>query len=696
MPPRLTAPLRGLRGVSESEYVCPSCMLRNVHRIRTLVVRRQIQETRCATLSRSFSAVHSERILSGQNFSRKGRIPTIITSHKRRSSNVSLASATAINAPSTVPAAYRDLHQRLHHLQEEAGSYVNLSRLQLAARSLESNDPVVRVAFLGLGAKGTLAARKLARAILSDALGPKEQWEEELIEFGRDGRSLLLKYGEPDDVVPHSVLVHEMRIPSQFLKRNRIEILVTTLNISGTPANHINDVDFEEALLVPSLTTPSSNGGRVGFVRYPVHKAVLVADGIMGAIEYGRLPRSIDHSALINSALSLPLRITSGNNSVEEEAIGNVVDIDLALHALDLFRASNANGARYSEEWQASRIPVLSDRITASQISSGGGMNTAIRSLLDSILLKASACVDQSESEQIKAIENATVPDTKRRELMQVISAWSEDAHRDLQTNLNTAVTSPVWRRTAWWRLIWRIDDVSVSAGDVLQLSWLTEAEQSLAFLSGRIAEAGLATPDELKDQDASARVFESDIAATASSWDPSEPKKAQILNMTDLLQTQSLVARVKHQSGINAVFDPPWPQAIHLSRQQLLHTVVPDLHRKAQGLLVSTLSTAGGATALGLWLSIATTDIYGGGAVAALGLVWGLRRLQKIWGKERDGFVNSLREDGRKVLAAVESHLRKLVDQGGREDVSPEDRESWCKARSAIMNCREALEKIK
>jgi len=671
-------------------------MLRSAHRICRLVVRWQTRGTRRSIWAGSFSPYRNETASREQNAARKCGIQKFIASYKRRSSNVSLASATAINAPATVPPAYRDLHQKLHLLQDEASSYVDLSRLQLAARSLESNDPTVRVALLGLGANGTLAARKLARVILSDALGLEEQWEHELIEEGKDRRSLLLKFGEWDDVVQHSGPVREFHIPSQFLKRHQVEILVTTLNVSGTSANQINEADLEEALLVPSLTTPSSSGGRVGFVRYPVHKAVLIAEGIMGAIEYGRLPQITGKAALITSALSLPLQITMGKSSDEEAATGNVVDIDLATHALDLFRASNANGARYSEEWQTSRVPVLSDWIAGSQTPDGSGINTAVRSLLDSILRKAAVCIEQCELEQTEAAENATVSETKRNEFKQVISAWSEDAHRDLQTNLDTAVASPMWRRTTWWRLLWRIDDVSVSAGDVLQLSWLTEAEQGLAFLSGRIAEAGLATPDELKDQDASAKVLASGIAATIGSWDPSESKRAQLLSMADLLQTQNLITRMKQQSGVNATFDPPWPQAIHLSRQQKLHTVVPDLHRKAQVLLVSTLSTTGGTTALGLWLSIATADIYAGGAAAAFGLVWSLRRLQKLWGKERDGFVDSLREDGRKALATVESHLRKLVDQGGRKNVSSEDRQSWQQARSTIEDCREALEKIK
>ena len=87
---------------------------------------------------------------------------------------------------------------------------------------------------------------------------------------------------------------------------------------------------------------------------------------------------------------------------------------------------------------------------------------------------------------------------------------------------------------------------------------------------------------------------------------------------------------------------------------------------------------------------------LYEAGAIAALGLVWSLRRLQTLWSKERDFFTGVLKEDGRRVLAEVESHLKKIVRDGGRAQVRPEDQQSWHRAREAVDACREALERIK
>lgn len=701
MPSRSLASPRGLRIAANGAYTCPSCVLDSARSVASRLTpslpptsRRRISVPATIAPPSRLWSTQARRLLPGHHRQLRNNVSIDRSGGARRNatSDGSWASATAINAPSTVPPAYRDLHQKLLLLQDEASSYVDLSRLQLATRSLESHDPVVRVALLGLGADGALAARTLARVILSDALGSEDSWEKELLESGEDGRSIVLRYGDSEDAAQQSPLVRTMHIPSPFLQRHNIEILVTTLNAHDRAVDQAGQAEMEETILVPPLTTPTSAGGRVGFVRYPVHKALVVAEGITGAVAYGRLPRSLDKSTLVNAALSLPLRSSTGATSAEQATTDNVIDIDLASHALALFRASTANGAQFSEEWQTSRMPGLSEWIAGPPQRDSSDMRTAVRKLLDSVLLNASSAIERSETEQTSAAASATVPDDKRSDLNRAIVQWSEEAHSDLQLNLTAALSSPTWRRTAWWRLLWRIDDVSVSAGDILRLSWLTEAEQNLAFLSGRIAQAGLATPDELKEPGTGGRVVAAGVEAEVESW---EPKQAQIMSPADLLQAPTLLARVQQQSGINALFDPPWPQTIHLSRQQMLHTTVPRFHRTAQSLLLSTLSTIGGTAALGAWLCVATADLSAGGAVAALGAVWSLRRLQRRWSQERDTFAAALREDGRKVLAEVESQLRTIVQAGGRAHVSREDQRGWQRARAAIERCRDALDRV-
>lgn len=65
-----------------------------------------------------------------------------------------LASATAVNAASTVPPKLKALHDALNEVKAKAGGHVSLGRLQLALRGLEGRDPGVRVAGMCLFANG--------------------------------------------------------------------------------------------------------------------------------------------------------------------------------------------------------------------------------------------------------------------------------------------------------------------------------------------------------------------------------------------------------------------------------------------------------------------------------------------------------------------------------------------------------------
>lgn len=625
---------------------------------------------------------------------------------KRTASNGSLASKTAINAPTSVPPHLRALHQRLLLVSDKASSYTDLSRLQLALRSLETADPVLRIAFLGLGPSGAKAARRLARVLLADALSDEESWEREL--ENEQGTSVLLRYGEAveDRGVQSSNrgMVREMSIPSPFLRKWNIEILLTGFNATGAVAEQ-STRELEESILVPPLTIPGA--GRVGFVRYPVHTALLVGQGVNGAVELGRLPEDLVDRSMINVALNLPGKSEAARRAEEDS---EAVDIELAAHALQLFRTDKANGAVFSSEWQASQVGSVSTWIGkfSATRDTADGLKPAVRALMQSVFSRTMLAIDAAETAAETSSTALTVPEPKRTTLASAITTWSQDAHHDLQTNLSTAFLGPAWKRTVWWRLFYRIDEVSISASDVLRRGWLVEAEQNLAFLSGRILESGLANEAELRGISV-ASPEEGEPAAVRTLIDGQQKhdlneltdslkgktEQSRIGTVAELVQLPPLLSRIREQSGLNAFFDPPWPQTIQLARQQMLHQVVPEMHAKAQRLMLASLSTIGASGALGAWLWVATGGLYEGGAVAALGLVWALRRLQKHWGVERETFAETAREDARSVLADVEGRLRKLVSEGGRVVVREEDRKDWEQARELVKGAKELLEKV-
>lgn len=685
---------RALQNVTFSpaeKYICPSCSFSSAAAKQPTTAFRQARPSQLQR--RGTRALHAQTRCTRTtqyNTPLSGRT----TTGKRY--NGSLASLSAINAPSTVPLEFRELHQRLNALQDSASGFVDLSRLQLALRSLESADPVVRVAFLGLGEKGAAAAKKLARVLVADALGSEEEWEKKILGDAGDGRSLLLRYGEPEDAVPaDSPMVRTLLVPSPMLKRHGLEILVTGLNGAGLSGYEgASTRELESSVLVPSLSMPMSNGGRVGFVRYPVHKALIIGEGVEGAVECGSMLKAGLNPDLIASAINLPMTMPAASEAVTQEGkLGKVIKIDLAGHALGLFRESRANGALFSEEWESSRVSAITEWLAAANVKSRSGLKQAVEAQIDSALQSTSHAVDQIQLERTSEVKRVNITDVKRSALQETITTWSAEAHRDLQLNITTALESKSWHRTAWFRLLWRIDDVTFSAADILQRSWLHEAEQNLAFLSGRIVESGIATAEELKLTGVEQRLLEGGLKNEMETYEAVKDHKESV---AELMQMPAMLSRLQEQSGVNALFDPPWPQMITLSRATMLHTLVPSLHRKAQTLLVSTLTTISGTTALGAWLLVASagTASAEAGAVAALGLVWSLRRMQKKWGAKREEFELSIRENGRRVLAEVEGQLRNIVSQGGRVAVRPEDVQTWQRAREGLDRAREALSK--
>ncbi|KAF2483374.1 hypothetical protein BDY17DRAFT_324115 [Neohortaea acidophila] len=692
MPPRLPLTARHLQAAIKEPYICSSCLAKSA----TWNGARGIARTSRQREDRDVQAKRTTPLrprLSTTTF----RVPKT-ASIRNYATNDSLASTTAVNAPTTVPEPYRDLYNALLALQEQASSYVDLSRLQLATRSLESNNAVIRVALLGLGSKGALAARRLAGVLLSDILSDDEPWQREILEGIEDGRSLLLRYGDAEDVPRSNALVRTMHIPSPFLRTHNMEILITGFSPGAGDVPSSDVAALEDALLVPPLTTPNSAGGRVAFVRYPVHKAVLVVDGIAGAVEYGRFPVDLTEGPFINAAICVSAPPTPSEGGVPG---GRTVDVDLANQALEHFRSHKAEGAQHLQELDRSGVPALGEWMASTNPNSPADksrsttdLNPAVGNLISSILANASTSIAVSEdSERTLATAN-TVSEHQRKALQGAISRWSAEAHSDLQRNLDTALhDSNAWRRTVWWRLFWRIDDVTVSASDIIRSSWLTESEQRLAFLSGRIFDAGLATEAQLIGTPVAAN---HEDAQSAKPDVTAEAGTARLKAAAELERAGRLLTRLQLQPPPIPLTRGPWPQAINFSRAYMLHALVPALHRKAQTLLVSALTTIGGSAALSAWLFVATAGVYEAGAVFALGFVWSLRRLQKKWEGEREGFAAIVREDARRVLMEVEEALRGIVDGGGRVRVRGEDERSWREARGAVERCQAALEKIK
>lgn len=539
-----------------------------------------------------------------------------------------------------------------------------------------------------------------------------------------------------------------MHVPSRLLQRHGLEILITSLNTTVTTATALDPAGLVEAMLVPPLQTPVAASGRPGFVRYPVHKAIVVAEGVEGTIDFGRISTALESTALgqtgtkerlIHAALSMPLIATTSPQKDDSGALVSTVDIDQAGAALDLFRQDVANGPAFNAKWQGSNIDSVRKAITSEStgaLDPEATQQTALRpalqhhiiSTLDSTTAAITAAEQAAHTDQI----TNTIPESTRASLQTAISTWSQHAHTDLQVSLATALASRSWRRTSWSRLLWRVDDVGVAAEAVLRNHWLLDAEAGLAFLAGRVEQAGffrsnisrsnfnpdfvLHAQDRAVDKTGAAvsgeraYLMQSATATTPETTTTTTTvtlKKPNLLSRifmaekkrptpAQLLGTDTLVTKVHQQSGINILHTRPWPLAIHFRRQSLLHTLVPVLQHRAQSLLLQALSTIGGTSALGGWIYVATkgVGVYEAGAAAALGFVWACRRLQGKWEDERRAWEGEIREAGRVVLADVEEDMRRIVREKERPALRADDVKRWMEAREAVREAEEALKK--
>ncbi|RMJ22275.1 hypothetical protein PHISP_06860 [Aspergillus sp. HF37] len=611
MPPRLRSSLKksvacpvGGRGA----FFCPSC----------------------ATWRRTLTS-------RGNAVSRRGdRLPSLLASNRRLASSV-------INAGRNVPPRFKGLYEALDSVGNTAAGQVNLSRLQLALRGLESEEPLMRVAVLGLN--DAAAARKLVRLLLADPLNRRGHWEDALNSYDEDiSQGLLIRYGETSDDLPNNLLP-TISIPSPILKRDNLEILVAGL---GTQAEFSGSHFTADTFLVPTVTIQTSHSGRHNVIRYPVHKSIICGRGVDGLLAYSGL---IGRSDLKNEAKSVFGAIEL---SIADQQRGNdrvaFVDVDQADEALSKFRESVQNASAYERGWNKSGVQPIEDWLSLQ--AKEGNLNPALKTLIASLLDSAEEGVIAKENAKLQEQNAQSISDQTRESLNWSVSLWAERAHSELRKSLEEGFASKRWRGLAWWKLMWRVDDVGMVASEILEKRYLRQAEREVIWTAGRFQHAGLL--DEPKDTAEEAN----GPMSTASKLDLAQ-------------QTQ-----------------------ITMNRARLLNTTVPSLQELAQRLVLFSISTTTLSSALSAltYASFPTASVSEVCAAGAAGLIYSLRRQQTKWETARTSWENDVRENGRTTLRETEELLRMVVQEGGRqvEDVTERD------ARDSIQRARKALGDMK
>ena len=446
---------------------------------------------------------------------------------------------------------------------------------------------------------------------------------------------ILHRYGGETDPTASNSLVSIVNVPSLILQRQNLEVLVSTLDISG----HADGIDqFKEMALVPTTETPNASSESVSLVMYPVHRAIVVAEGLNGLMALGSYARGQTDGA-VKLAVNLPSLDGSREENDHPEGVA-VLNLNQAREALSKFRESTANAVAYEQGWHQSGMPSITEWFSPAPTIASTDLPVAVKQLINDLLASTSRNIISGNEAHLRALSIPAANAQFKQPLLDSLSTWATRAHTELRNELDAAFAGPQWARLAWWKMLWRIDDVPMITAEVLGRSWLVDAERGAVWLAGRATEAGFQTRPE--------------DATLQPSFPASDDK---------LLPKTSSSGLQPHEQS-----QPPWPMLIPTMRHLLHSTSIPSLQGLGQTLLLQTVSVTTLSTALSALLYIAfypTATLYSAGAIAALGLAYSLRCLQRQWEQGRVAWKTEVREAGREVLREVESRFRQTLDGG-------------------------------
>ena len=468
-------------------------------------------------------------------------------------------------------------------------------------------------------------------------------------------------------------LVRTISIPSPILQKHKLEILAHAVNLSIESTR-----EGAAELLVPSLDTANSANGRSSKITYPVHKALLYAEGFEGLGVFTTLQRQADRyrgDKMFKAVIDWSWSIAQQQNKAT--LLVSPINLPLAENAIETFRGSIDKSLDYEHLWFDAGMPALSEWLIEGTEGQAGALKQATRRLIEMLGETATQGIDRDAAAKLLEEKNATVPSKIQSIISQGISIWAENAHTELRDRLNSAYNGRDWKKTKWWKLFWRVDTVGYTAMDILKRAWLIEAEKEMIWLCGRIHESGLIGPPKARPKPA---------------IDP-ENEEQQIGGRPPAPSIEDLVSKSNDFNEPLPV-EHPWPQGIARARSTLATLIVPPLQALSQALLLQTLTTNVLASSLSalVFFSISTTSPYESGAIATSGLVYSLRRLQKRWETARDEWEAEVREEGRRVLQSMEALMREAVEEY-KPEVDSVAAEERAIAKKAVRNVRTALE---
>ncbi|KAK3373599.1 hypothetical protein B0T24DRAFT_269821 [Lasiosphaeria ovina] len=575
--------------------------------------------------------------------SRRKPLPTLGIQRRRQSATTTVSSTPAETAVLSDPR--QELESALRDLQSHAPNYVNLARVQLALRNLaqQPGHESIRVAILALtnGSESGRIAKKLLSLVLADPLKPAADWEAQLeahdvsqpliIRVGAAGAGAGASRQDSSEILATAKghAMPELSVSSPAMDKSNLEIVITRGDSLTTAAQPGGALALEDAVLVPTVDVPTPTSSHPTRIAAPVHMALLVGDGILGAASLLSLPLLEDRD-IITCAVNF--KQLSADDLSGCPVTG--INVDAGNKGLQLLRASVGNAMEFQTLWSESNIGQIREWLTTNVLPSGEAATKApVRHLISSLLQNAGAAIQAEEARDLSESTTGNITPQALARLNLALSEWAQASHEELEQQLEVAFADRAWEKLGWWKLFWRVDDVSMLSSEMLALRFLPGAERTIIYLAGRVREAG---------------VTEGDLDH------PVYPGPVLTLFTT---------GRGNHEPAL-AGSEAKWPQHIPFTRNYLQETTIPALQALAQKLVLQSLTTSTLATALAGLSYLSALGAYECGAIAALGIVWSLRRLQKKWDAARDFWEGEVREEGRKAVRASEASIAEVLDR--------------------------------
>ena len=430
--------------------------------------------------------------------------------------------------------------------------------------------------------------------------------------------------------------------------------------------------------MVPSLELDSP-AGRIPSSPFPVHRSIIYANGLSDA---SSLPQK-------SSAQMIKGVVDASWTNLQEDSVSdralNPINLALAESAINSIRISSEDGLKYEHEWFGSGLAGVSAWLFTGADGKDGGLKPSFRQLVGRVCDNAERGIAQQEASESQRQARVAISIATRDTFDQEITGWAEFAHTELRNRLDRWFSSRNWQRLAWWKLLWRVDDISSITSDALQRAWLVEAEKGMIWLFGRLEQAGLRDPEKQVRRPAA----KLDLPMITSGAFPGLPLVPGLVPITAMDR--------KPETPLPKSTVRPWPESISRARNSLSTITIAPLQALAQRLLLEAFSTTVLTSSLSalVYMSLSSPSFYEAGTIAALGLVYSLRRLQGRWGLAKEEWEKSVREKGIRVLRDIEAGMRKRVKEGGKPTVDKKIEEERRAARDCVEKVRKALQAV-